>query len=428
MARDRIGRRLSRTFGGPAALLVVGVAVGAFLHYWMSTAVPIPDSEALHDEESEHEAGDARIASIPVEAQRLGGVATALAKMRPMRITIRFTGDVAADRSRVARISPLAQGVVERVFVQLGDRVERGDPLLSYDNVELGLAVGDFVSADAELQSSRKALELQEAILARSSEMLDVGAIAQADHEISAARYRDSEARVEANLARVSRHEEQLHRFGLSEEEVAKLKAREAAFHRTASVSTLRAPLPGIVTSIDASPGEAIDGASQLLTVTDLSTVWIVADVFEGDIASVRVGDLVEGRVPAYPDSTFRGRIDYVGDAVNLETRSTLVRCVVENPGIRLKLGMSVTIDIRRDVSRERLTVPARAVQAVRGQSVVYVKLSESTFEMREVETGLEDSGWIEIRSGLSPGLAVIAQGSFYAKTAILRESIGDHH
>lgn len=383
-------------------------------------------NDAAHDE---HETEGTGIVQIPVEAQKAGGIETEQAVVRAIESSIQVTGVVSADQARVARVRPLARGLVETVFVQQGDRVEQGDPLVSYDNIELGLAIGEFLSANADLRSRRATLEAQETILSRSRQMLEVGAIARTEHEIRTARYNDAQAQVNAEQARVAQFEEQLHRFGLTEEDIKRLHEEEdTGFHRTASITTLRAPSPGIVTAIEVRPGETVDGSSALLTLTDILRVWVLADIFEHDLGSIPLGNSVSVRVPAYPQATFRGRITYISDVLELETRAARVRCVVENPGSLLKLGMFATVEIRGGRSVESLAVPASAIQGVNGRPVVFVQRSDSTFELSEVETGVEADGWMEIRTGLSAGDSVITSGSFYAKTATLRELIGHGH
>ena len=413
-----------------AALLALGIAFGALLHSWRMPAGEASATAVANDEtHDEHGSEGTGIVQIPVEAQKAGGIETEQAVTRAIESSIQVTGIVSADQGRVARIRPLARGLIETVFVQQGDRVQKGDPLVSYDNIELGLAIGEFLSANADLRSRHATLEAQETILSRSRQMLEVGAIARTEHEIRTARYNDARAQVNAEQARVAQFEEQLHRFGLTEEDIERLHEEEdTGFHRTASITTLRAPSQGLVTSIEVRSGETVDGSSPLLTLTDISRVWVLADIFEHDLGSIPLGNSVSVRVPAYPETIFRGRITYISDVLELETRAARVRCVVENPGALLKLGMFATVEIRGGRSVESLAVPASAIQNVNGHPVVFIKRSDSTFELSEVETGVEADGWMEIRDGLSAGDTVITGGSFYAKTATLRELIGHSH
>lgn len=423
-------RQLGRAWIAGALVLAVGMAFGGVLRSWTSSAPETSHSRDQHAAEEEgHAASATGVVSIPVEAQIAGGLQTEQAVVREIESRIQVSGVVTADQGRIARVRPPGSGIVEEVLVGLGDRVKAGDPLVSYDNIELGLAISEFLSAHADLRRWLATLKAHQTVLARSEQMLKVGAIARTEHDIRTARQRDAQAQVDAKQAWVSQFEEQLHRFGLTEEDVKRLNDEDdSGFHRTASISVLHAPAPGIVTAFEVSPGESIDQASELFTITDISSVWVLAEIYEHDLGSIRVGKDVSVLVPAYPDAAFRGRVTYISDTMNLATQTARVRCVVGNSEARLKLGMFASVEIPVGSIVESLAVPSSAIQTVSGRPVVFVKRSGSTFELAEVETGAEADGWIEIREGLSSGDTVITEGSFYAKTATLRELIGHSH
>ena len=419
-----------RTWIGSTVLLAVGMALGALLFTWFGAGDNSDSaSEATQEEPDGHDKAEEGVVRIPLEAQRTSGLRTQQAVMRSMQTSLKVTGTVTPDQTRVAHVRPLARGVVGEVFVQLGDRVQKGDPLVSYDNIELGLAVGEYLSAKADLRSTQTNLDVKETILTRSREMLAVGAIARTTHDVREAEYRDAQAQVSSMQARVAKFEEQLHRFGLTDEDLKRLNEDDGAgYHRTSSHSILRAPSAGIITAYDVTAGETVDPSSALLTVTDISTVWVQADVYEQSLGEVRVGKAVDIRVASYGDEVFRGSITYISDVVEPETRTVQVRCVVENPGARLKLDMFATVEIPTEGTAQVIAVPSEAIQSIGDRAVVFVKRSEAEFEQRAVTTGVEAEGWIEIRDGIRAGEVVISQGSFYAKTAALRELIGDEH
>lgn len=426
----RRSERSGRAWIGSIVLLVVGMAFGALSYAWFganSSSEKAPRTAA--DTQAAHEDAEEGVVRIPLEAQKGSGLEVQQAVLRKIQTTLRVTGTVAPDQTRVAHIRPLARGVVEEVFVQLGDRVQKGDPLVSYDNIELGFAVGEYLSAKADLRSTQTTLDVKQTILARSREMLEVGAIARTTHDVREAEYRDAQAQVSSMQARVAKFEEQLHRFGLTDEDLKRLNEDDGSgYHRTSSHSTLRAPSAGIITTYDVTNGETIDPSSALLTITDISTVWVQADVYEQDLSAVHIGKPVDIRVAAYPRETFRGPITYISDVVEPETRTARVRCVVANPRARLKLDMFATVEIPTEQTSQVLAVPVEAVQRIDDQAVVFVRLSEVEFEQRPVAIGAEAEGWVEIHQGVEAGELVISEGSFYAKTAALRELIGDEH
>jgi len=406
--------------------LVVGVLAGALLYSWW-TGRPAKTNISPTAENRSPEENSSGGVTLSESAQRNGGVKVEAARWRNMASVLTATGVIGPDQSRVAHMRVLGRGLVEKVHVQLGDRVVAGDPLVEYDNVELGLLIGEYLSAKADLDRALTDLEVKRTILARSERMLEVGATARTTHDIRTAEFRDAQAKVTSARALVTKVEEQIHRFGLTDEDLEKLSGteKEGGLHRTESHSTLRAPFAGIITSYNVAAGERVDPSDSLMTITDISTVWVLADVYERDLGQVKVGRAVRVRVASYPGETFHGRITYIGDVIEPETRTAKVRCVVANQNFKLKLEMFASIEIPAGEARKTLAVPAAAIQQVEGRPVVFVERSPSKFEKRIVETGVEDRGWIEIRSGLQPGERVVTQGSFYLKAALLRELIG---
>jgi cobalt-zinc-cadmium efflux system membrane fusion protein len=405
--------------------LLAGILIGGLTYSWLSQH-RVPEEAAGEELHEEHARG---VVTIGGNAQRTAGIEIGEAALRPVHATLTVTGVVAPDLNRVAQVRPLAQGVVKTVHVQLGQRVAPGDPLIDYDNADLGLAIGEFLSARAELERSQTNLEVKRQILARSAEMLEVGALAGTTYDIREAEYKDARARVRSAQAAVSKVEEQLHRFGLGEEDITELGAGESSeYHRTASHSVLRAPHAGIVTAYNVAAGELVSPAGILMTITGISTVWVLADVYEKDLASVRVGQSVEIRVASYPGEIFHGEITYIADVIDPATRTAKVRCVVANPGYRLKLEMFANVAIPTGRRIEVLAVPAEAIQILNGQKAVFVPTTDTEFRLQAVQTGEESDGWTEVRAGVTAGDPVVAAGSFYLKTAFLRDLIGEGH
>jgi len=415
-----------RTSSGPrfAVVLLLGIAVGAGA-MWFVTDRPSAESEAEH-----REAGlPAGTVEIPEAAQRNANVEFATVTRTRLPATLDVTGIVAPDESRVAHVRPLARGVVERINVTLGSRVTAGQPLLTYDNVELGQLVGEFLSERAALRQAETDRQVKRTSLDRAEALIKIEAIAQRELDVRRAEFRNAEAAVASAQARASKIEEQLHRFGLSDAEIRALSPEAAeAPHRAASHSVLRAPFAGVVTKFDVANGEVVETDKELFTIADMSTVWVLADVYEKDLSKIRRDGHVSVKVDAYPDRTFTGRITYVSDLIDPTTRSAKVRCVVENRDGALKLDMFAKVTLASADEREAVVVPADAIQQIDSQSVVFVQQTLTRFERRNVQTGLRTGDLVEIVGGVDEGQTIVGKGSFYLKTALLRERIGDEH
>ncbi len=420
----------NRSFAGIARLLIplaAGLLLGAFLHSRFAgttisggASATTAQSEKAADPEAQSD-----VTQITPEAQKEVGVAVEPAALQILQGTLSATGTVCEDTARVAHVRPLARGLVQKVYAKLGDRVAAGAPLIEYDNVELGIAVGEFVSAQADLQQSLTDLDVKKSILERSKQMLQAGALAQTTYDLRQAEFRDAEAKANAARATANKIEEQIHRYGWTDEDLAKIPAKQG---HNITHTLLNAPISGVITTanIHAAIGEVVEPSAEFFAITDMSSLWVLADVFEKDLAHIQLGKAVQVRVASYPGKTFQGRIAYVADSIDPKTRTAKVRCLVQNTGGLLKLEMFATIDIPLEPTRPVLAVPDSAIQQIEGKSVVFVRTSEKEFKKCEVQTGLASGGYTEIRSGLKPGDPVVTQGSFVVKTAFLRNLIGE--
>jgi membrane fusion protein, heavy metal efflux system len=416
------------SFAGIVRLLIplaIGLVLGAFLYSKLVETHSSRDSTTIPSNLQKPAETIPDTVQINPESQKEVGIHTEYVVLRNIRGTLSATGTVNEDPGRVAHIRPLARGLIEKSYVRLGDRVSAGDPLVEYDNIELGLAIGEYLTAQAEHQRSLTDLEVKKTILERGKEMLRVGAIARTAYDIQEAAYKDAEAKTAGTRAASEKIEEQIHRFGWTDRNLADLVARKSMGH-TITHSILKAPFSGIITAFHASIGEVVEPASELLAITDMSSLWILADVFEKDLSTIKTGKSVLVRVASYPGKTFPGKITYVADSIDPKTRTAKVRCIVENNSGLLKLEMFATIEIPVDHGSSALVVPDSSIQQIDGKPVVFVQKSETTFLKREVQTGIASGGFTEIRSGLTAGERVAGQGSFIVKTEFLRNQIGE--
>lgn len=417
-------RRASRVLP-PVMALVTGIVLGAAGLWWMTRPEP-SDTATPESHAAERPSGTV---DVPEAAQKNAGIETAPATTGLLSGALDVTGIIAADEARVAHLRPLAKGVIEKIDVSLGSRVTAGQPLLTYDNVELGQLVGEYLTEQSALRQAQTNREVKRTAQGRAEALITIEAIAQQELDLRRAEFRNAEAAVASAEARVSRVEEQLHRFGLSDQDLAGLRpnANEAP-HRAASHSILRSPFAGVVTKFDVAVGEVVESDKELFTVADLSTVWVLADVYEKDVARVKREGSVAVKVDAYPDRMFSGRVTHVSDIIDPATRAAKVRCVVDNRDGALKLDMFAKVTLGTAEERRAVTVPVDAIQHVDNQPVVFVRQSETRFERRDVQVGRRVGDQVEILAGVSDGDRVVATGSFYLKTALLRERIGDEH
>lgn len=398
--------------------IVVAVAVVAVtLVLWKAKPKPKSVEEAPKDP---------NVVELSDTAQRNGGVAVSEVGERSIHRTVRATGIVAPDQARVGHVFPLARGIVEKVDVQLGQRVTKGQPLVRYDNIELGQVIGEYLKLRGELDKQAAQEQVAKKNLDRAQSLIEVQAIPEREFDLRKAEYQQAVAGLESQRADSARVEEQLHRFGLEDTDIRALSSPTHEVHRTASHSVLRAPLSGIVTKFDVSTGEVVEKDKELFTIVDTSTVWVLADLYENDLGAVKTGGYAQIVVPSYPGEVFQGKIDYISDFLDPASRTAKVRCVVTNPDGRLKLEMFASVEVPSAASVTALAVPAGAIQKVDADDVVFVRKDATHFEKRVVELGQRADDWVEIRKGVKKSEAVVTAGSFYLKSSLLREEIGE--
>lgn len=318
-------------------------------------------------------AGTVRLGSGKV--QKLG-VRTEAAALRPLGRTVRAFGRVEIDERRVFTVAPKFEGYVERLHVNAtGLPVAQGDPLFEVYSPELVSAQREYLIAAQGLQA-----------------MNGAGGEAIAGMRQLA----------DSSLAR-------LRNWDLSAEQVDAL-VKTGEVRRTV---TFRSPVSGTVTEKKAMQGMRFMPGEALYQVTDLSAVWVMADIAEQDIAQVRLGAKAEVRINAYPDRVQVGAITYVYPTMKAETRTVPVRIELPNPGRLLKPAMFAQVELQVGSARPVLTVPDSAVIDSGTRRIVLVQLGEGRFEPREVTLGARGDHLVEVRSGLREGESVVVSANF---------------
>ncbi|WP_374483084.1 efflux RND transporter periplasmic adaptor subunit [Zoogloea sp.] len=330
----------------------------------------------VYEGEADNEPATAGTVKISTDKVQKLGVRTEAAELRSLDRTVRAAGRVEIDERRSFAISPKFEGYVERLHVNVtGQPVAKGQPLFEVYSPEL-------VSAQREY-----------AIAAQGVEALkDAGSEAQSGMRQLA----------ESSLLR-------LRNWDISEEQIRAL-AKSGATKRTL---TFRSPVAGIVTEKKALQGMRFMPGEALYQVADLSSVWVVADVFEQDIGLIRNGSPAKVRINAYPDKVFEGKVSYVYPTLNAETRTVPVRVELPNPGLQLKPAMFAQLELPVGGRQQVVTVPNSAVIDSGTRQIVLVAHGEGRFEPREVKLGSRSENHIEVLQGIKAGEQVVVAANF---------------
>jgi cobalt-zinc-cadmium efflux system membrane fusion protein len=310
---------------------------------------------------------------------------------------------VGIDPNRVSRLLLPVAGRIAEVMAKLGDRVEQGQAVVTVESPDADAAVGAARQAEAAERQATAALTKAEADAARVKDLLEHGAAAQKD--LLAAANDRAQAVAAVETARAAR-EQALRRIEL-------LGLRPLAFGQHI---TVRAPIDGTVLELSVAPGEyRTDTAASLMTIADLSRVWVSAEVAEPAIGSMRVGDSVAITLVAFPGQELTGRVARIADVVDPQTRTVKVHVQVPNSLGRLRPDMFGSMR-HAGASRRVPVVPLAAVVREYGRSVVFVEPAPGRFARREVELGARVGTRVAVLSGLGVGEPVVVDGAVLLK------------
>ena len=320
---------------------------------------------------------------------------------------IRLPGVVEPNAYRQVVVTPLVAGRVTKIGPALGDRVRRGQTLAEIYSPALAEAQTRYVSAQAMLDAHD--LELQ-----RTQKLVEIGAASRQELEKIHAEHA-------AQTAAVQSARSQLELLGVSGSALDNM----ASGRSVSATTNVPAPIDGVVTERGANVGLNVDPATKLFTIVDLSTVWVVANLYEKDFPRVRVGTEAAITTSARPDLTLRGRVSYIDPQVSADTRTAKVRIEVPNPGGELRLGMYADVVVTGLSGTSTPRVPRNAVQNVGDRTVVYLANPKEPgrFIEREVRLGQTSGDQVETVSGVQPGDVIVTEGSFFVRAE--RERLG---
>jgi Cu(I)/Ag(I) efflux system membrane fusion protein len=334
----------------------------------------------VQTETAEGQPEEAPTVEIPVEKQQMIGVKTVEVSVKPLQKIIRTVGLVEYDERKLATVNTKFEGWIERLYVDYtGKYVKKGDPLAEIYSPELLATQKEFINA---LKWHTKSGNPPES---------DVGGMLT----------RDAETIIDAARQRLK----------LWDISAAQIKRIEETGTPIRTI-TIYSPVSGNIVQKMALQGMKVMPGEKLFDVADLSTLWIVADIYEYELPMIKVGATAKIGLSYFPGREFSSRIDYVYPALSGETRTAKVRFTVPNPGGRLKPQMFTNVEVKIDMGK-KLAIPDDAVIDTGTRQIVYVDKGEGLFEPREVMLGVRAEGFREALMGLKAGEKVASSATF---------------
>lgn len=314
---------------------------------------------------------------------------------RPVSETVRVAGQIDFDEQRVARVGATLTGRVMQIDAILGETVAKGDVLARLNSSELSTQQLAYLKARAQLELNKRNAERAKALF-------------EAD-VIGAAELQRRESEYQISIAETRAASDQLQLLGVTPAAIERL-GRQGAVD---SVTPVAASLAGVVVERKLAVGQVVQPADTLFVVADLSRLWAVAQVPEQQISQVKIGQSVTIEVPALANEKLIGKLIFVGQTINPETRTVLVRTELDNRDGRLKPAMLASMLIEAKPV-DRMVVPASAVVRENDEDNVFIVDGESAFRLVRVKLGPEHGGQRVVLSGLKGDEQVVVQGAFH--------------
>jgi cobalt-zinc-cadmium efflux system membrane fusion protein len=382
-------------------------------------------------------AGNPMVTLTP-DAERDADVAFATAEPRVLETDVTLTGEVLANANTQIHVTTPVVGRITKILVSIGAYVRPGEKLLMVRSTDIQQAESDLLTGEQQVRSDLKQslvqidcdsatadaqLKLDEKIYTRQKGLYEEKIAAQADFQMAETLYLKDKIAVESlakkRKATVDLSTEKMKLVtGPAKSKLRLLGVTDAEIETVMKtqvvdpMDSVDATGEGVVVERLVNVGELVDPSKPLFTIGDFHTVWLKADVFEKDISKVKLGQPIELLVDSFPDRVFKGRLDYVANQVDSDTRTLAVRAEVANQDLLLKPKMFARMKIIVDKDRA-LAIPTAAVQDTRTSKVVYVPKGNNSYEERTVKLGEQSGDYVEILQGLKDGEKVVTKGSF---------------
>ncbi|MFZ2198145.1 MAG: efflux RND transporter periplasmic adaptor subunit, partial [Thermodesulfovibrionales bacterium] len=367
--------------------------------------------EGEHEGHEGHEGEEPGVVTLTPEKQKSSGIEVRQVALEEAAVPLSATAVIEMNMDRSAKISPRVAGKAVRITASQGDRVKTGQALAYLDSVELDQTWADYIKAQGKVELAGKNLQREETLFEKK---------VAPEKDVLKAKQELGEAEADLNLAK-----ERFKLLGVNVSQFSSSKGN--GNHPLIPVTT---PVGGVVLEKTITQGEMVNSDKTLFTVADLSTLWVVIDIYEKDISRLRRGTGVKVSVTAFPEKTFKGKISYISDVVDEKTRTEKARVTIDNSSGLLKPGMFATVltEAASGGTERLIAVPEEAVIIDGTKRYVFIQSAPTQFKIREIEAGRTLGGRLEVISGLKEGEMVAVKGAFILKSELKKGEIVDEH
>jgi len=322
-----------------------------------------------------------------------------------IREVLRIPGSIQVDEQRIARIGAPVTGRVVDIDAVLGQSVKRGETLATLNSTELAQNQLVYIKALQQIDLHSKAVERARILL--ESDVISKAELQRRESELSGAQ------------AELSAANDQLQVLGMSPQSIAKLSKSS----QMRSISSVTSRIAGTVINRQVNLGQVVQPADELFVVADLSRVWAVAEVPEREIDLIEKGQEVDIEIPALDTKPIKGKLIYIGDVVNPQTRTVTVRSELNNAKAAIKPDMLVSMLVQSKPT-SKLSVPVQAIVREEDKDHVFVQIAPNKYRLREVTVGDDYHGMVAIVNGIEAGEVVVGEGAFHLNNERKRKEL----
>lgn len=318
------------------------------------------------------------------------GIQVEAVQKKSVAIPSTLPGKVSFNERKLAHITARVSGRVEKINAFINDKVAAGDVLMELFSQEFLSMQSEFLQAVERLQRSEKS-------------RIEEQSTAQSIYESA---------------------KKKLLVVGITEDDLREIESSRIP----KTLLAIRAPFGGTIIESSVRQGAFVQVGSELLDLANLSTLWVLADIYEKDLPRVRAGMKAQVDVSAYPNESFEGQISTIYGVLDEKTRTVKARIEVPNKDSKLKPEMFCNVNVQTELGKETIKIPASALLGETEKHFVFVALNDTTFEKRDVRTGVETREFAEILDGLLVGEKIVVKGGFFLKSELAKETFGEEH
>lgn len=352
--------------------------------------------------------------AIVLAAEAIKGIqfSSETVSMKPLTGYLTIPANVMTDQDCEAQIGSLVQGRVHQVFVKTGDYVKAGQLLMTVEGLDVGRIKSDFLKAKASLDYTKANYERQKKLYDEKIGSLKSVLECQTEYEKAMAEYKAEDKKI--------------HSVGLKDEDITGIKKND---EHTSGTLPIKSPINGVVVERNVVTGQLVDATTNAFKVINTNTVWVDGRIYEKDLAKTNRKTSAVFTSAIYPGESFNGSIIYIGQTIDEQTRTILIRGDFNNPGNKLKPHMFGELKVPVGANTTAILIPEESVVKDAGNEYVFIQTSDTTFEHRAVLSGSVVDNLIEIKEGLREGEKVVVKGVFYLKSEMKKAEIaGDEH